>query len=95
MSQELLFVKIAQEHDLKVTSAEVEAEIAGILDPKLKKEYDNDRGRRYISAVILQQKAAMWLREQVPGMKPEAHDHSHDHDHDHDHNHDHDHTDSK
>ncbi|WKZ27829.1 MAG: trigger factor [Candidatus Dojkabacteria bacterium] len=72
VAQELLFVKISKENNLKVSSLEVESEINAIIDPEMKKEYDNDRGRRYISAVILQQKSALWLREQIEGKKKES-----------------------
>jgi FKBP-type peptidyl-prolyl cis-trans isomerase (trigger factor) len=65
LENELLFIEIARLNNITVPNSEIEAEISQIKDPKLKKEYDSDFGRRYISSVLIQQKAIRWLKEQT------------------------------
>jgi FKBP-type peptidyl-prolyl cis-trans isomerase (trigger factor) len=65
LQTELLLIEIARANEIKITDSEIDNEIKLIRDEKLKKEYDSDMGKRYISSVLLQQKAIKWLREQI------------------------------
>lgn len=72
ISSELLYVEIARANKLTVVDSEVQRQIDTIMDPKLKKEYDSDRGKQYITTVLLQQKALKWLKDQVEGIIPKT-----------------------
>lgn len=65
ISQELLLFEIVKEQKLEVETAAIEKEIESIQDAKLKKDYDSEAGRRYVSSILLQQKAIEWLKEEV------------------------------
>jgi len=65
VSSELLMYEIIKVQKLKVSPEEIQAEIDKITDEKMKKDYDNDNGRRTISTIILQQKAVKWLLGEV------------------------------
>lgn len=65
IKSELLLAQIAREQKLTVANEEVEKELNSMTDSKLKEQYDNFEGRRYITSLLLQQKSLQWLRSEV------------------------------
>jgi FKBP-type peptidyl-prolyl cis-trans isomerase (trigger factor) len=65
ISSDFLFIAISKEQKLKVEPAEIDQEIAGITDEKLKEQYKQPQNRNYIASVLLRQKAVDWLKNQV------------------------------
>ncbi len=69
IKSELLLAQIAREQKLSVANDEIEKELNAMTDTKLKEQYDNFEGRRYITSLLLQQKSLQWLRDEV-GIAP-------------------------
>jgi trigger factor len=65
IKSELLLAQIAREQKLNVANDEIEKELNAMTDTKLKEQYDNFEGRRYITSLLLQQKSLQWLRDEV------------------------------
>ncbi|MEI7579783.1 MAG: trigger factor [bacterium] len=65
IASELLLFEIVKTQKIVVTIEEIDLEVAKISDPKLHQEYDSNVGRRTISAILSQQKAIKWLKDQV------------------------------
>src|SRR3990167_5832450 len=65
LAQELLYVEIARVNKINITNEEIQQELAAISDPKLKERMETAEGKRYIATIKLQQKALMWLKQEV------------------------------
>ena len=58
-------MEIARVNKIKINNDEIGQELAAISDPKLKERMNTPEGKRYIATIKLQQKALMWLKQEV------------------------------
>ncbi len=69
LQADMIMVEIIKENQLKITEEEVEKELVGISDEKIRKEYDTREGRNRIADILVRRKAMDWLKAKVAGGK--------------------------
>jgi FKBP-type peptidyl-prolyl cis-trans isomerase (trigger factor) len=60
---EIILIKIANEHDIKVEKDEMQKQIDAIKDEKLKAQYSSPQAQRYLQTVMLRQKVVKKIME--------------------------------
>lgn len=62
---EIILMQVAKDHNIEVEEKEVNGQINAIKDENLKKQYQTDQARRYITGVLLRQKVIKKILELV------------------------------
>lgn len=65
LKSDLLLYAIIRDQNLTIDSKEIDSELNMINDIELKKQYQTIEGRRYMANVMLQQKALLWLQNEI------------------------------
>jgi len=65
VAEELLLLQVIKENGISVSKEEIEHEIAQITDEAMKGQMRSEAGTRYISTIILQQKAINYIKSRV------------------------------
>jgi len=65
VEQELLLFEVVKANNITVTGEEISKELAEITDEQTKKQMTTDAGIRYITTIILQQKALNFIKDKV------------------------------
>lgn len=63
IASDILFMTIADKHDLEVKGKEIDEQIKAISDERLKSQYKTDRGRGNIATILMRQKSVNKLKE--------------------------------
>ncbi len=63
--KEFIFLEIAKKNNIRVSAEEINKELDGIKDEKLKKQYSTEHGRNVIASILIQAKVINWIKQQM------------------------------